>query len=84
MKYSLPPFNQREKRMFLEERILDISSVLFYIPIMGLIISVVSNILLLLSYEALEDFFSTIIYLLTYLYILNLIIDQIISFHKNE
>ena len=84
MKYSLPPFNQREKRMFLEERILDISSVLFYIPIMGLIISVVSNILLLLSYETLEDFFSPIIYLLTYLYILNLIIDQIISFHKNE
>ena len=84
MKYSLPPFNQREKRMFLEERILDISSVLFYIPIMGLIISVVSNILLLLSYETLEDFFSPMIYLLTYLYILNLIIDQIISFHKNE
>ena len=84
MKNSLPPFNQRDKRMFLEERILDISSVLFYIPIMGLIISVVSNILLLLSYETLEDFFSPIIYLLTYLYILNLIIDQIISFHKNE
>ncbi len=84
MKYSLPPFNQREKRMFVEERILNIASVLFYIPIMGLIISVVSNILLLLSYETLEDFFSPIIYLLTYLYILNLIIDQIISFHKNE
>ena len=84
MKYSLPPFNQREKRMFLEERILDISSILFYIPIIGLIISAISNILLYISYESFKDIFSLIIYVLTCFYILNLIIDQLICFQKNE
>ncbi len=84
MKNSLPPFNQRDKRMFLEERILDISSILFYIPIIGLIISAISNILLYISYESFKDIFSLIIYVLTCFYILNLIIDQLICFQKNE
>ena len=84
MKYSLPPFNEREKRIFLEERILDFSSILFRIPVIGLIISVILNILLYKFYDKLEGKFFIVLCSLTCFYILNLIIEQLTSFQKNE
>ena len=84
MKYSLPPFNEREKRIFLEERILDFSSILFRIPVIGLIISVILNILVYKFYDKLEGKFFIVLCSLTCFYILSLIIEQLTSFQKNE
>ena len=36
MKYSLPPFNEKEEREFFEEKILDFSKELFRNPKLGL------------------------------------------------
>ena len=47
MKYSLPPFNEKEQREFFEQKIKDFSMSLFTIKIIGIIISALTNILFL-------------------------------------
>jgi uncharacterized protein YacL len=47
MKYSLPPFNEKEQREFFEQKIHDFSMSLFKIKIVGIIISTLLNFLYL-------------------------------------
>ena len=47
MKYSLPPFNEKEQREFFEQKILDFSMSLFKNKIIGIIISTILNVLYL-------------------------------------
>ena len=47
MKYSLPPFNEKEQREFFEQKILDFSVSLFKNKIIGIIISTILNVLYL-------------------------------------
>ena len=84
MNNSLPYFKQREKRIFIEERILDFSSALFHIPVMGLVESVVLNILFCRFYDKLECKFPSVLFSLTCFFFISIIIEQLISFKTNK
>ena len=50
MKYSLPPFNEKEKREFFEQKILDFSENLFSAPFFGFLLSLIFNMIYLYSW----------------------------------
>ena len=63
MKYSLPPFNEKEQREFFEQKINDFSMSLFNIKIIGIIISTLLNILYLYLCFKKRSTFAIIFYL---------------------
>lgn len=50
MKYSLPPFNEKEPRELFEEKIIDFSSKLFSNKIIGIFIILILNALYIFLY----------------------------------
>ena len=63
MKYSLPPFNEKEQREFFEQKIIDFSMSLFKVKIIGIIISILINILFLYLCFKGRNTFTIILYL---------------------
>ena len=51
MKYNLPPFNEKVTRGYFEQSILDFSTNLFTIPILGLSLAIGINALLIYMYS---------------------------------
>ena len=84
MKYSLPPFNEKEEREFFEEKILDFSKELFRNPKLGLGLSITLNILYIYSYFKSKGVFSILLYLLLAYFGLCLILTRILRLKRNK
>ena len=74
---DLPPFNEREKRSFIEEKILDFSSNLFRNKIFGVGISLVLNIVCFYSYFKKKSSFSILCSLFLLYLILKIILFNV-------
>lgn len=84
MKYSLPPFNEKEKRGALEQKILDFSTELFRNPKLGLGLSIILNILYIYSYFKSKGVISILFYLLFAYFGLCIILTRILRLKRNK
>ena len=84
MKYSLPPFNEKEKRGFIEEKILDFSKQIFRTPIFGIILSVLLNLLFLHMYFSSRSVISILFYLYFIYLIISIILAKTLDLKRNK
>ena len=84
MKYSLPPFNEKEEREFFEEKILDFSKELFRNPKLGLSFVLFLNILFIYAYFKSKSILSIILYLFFVYLLLSLALGTFFDFKRNK
>lgn len=84
MKYSLPPFNEKEEREFFEEKILDFSKELFRNPKLGLSFVLFLNILFIYAYFKSKSILSIILYLFFMYLLLSLALGTFFDFKRNK
>ena len=85
MKYSLPPFNEKEQREFFEQKIKDFSMSLFSDKIIGIIISTLINILFLYLCFKGRSTFAIILYLfLVYSTIIIMVMTKVDNSKENR
>ena len=84
MKYNLPPFNQKEKRVFLEQKILDFSTELFRNPKLGLFLGILLNVLYIYMYFRSKNIISILLYFFFIYLILSIIISKLFKLKRNE
>ena len=84
MNMSLPPFNEKEKRTYIEETILNFSSQLFRNPKLGLALSLILNILYLYSYFKKKSTLSMLFQFILLYLISSIIISKLLNFKNNK
>lgn len=84
MNMSLPPFNEKEKRTYIEETILNFSSQLFRNPKLGLALSLILNILYLYSYFKKKSTLSMLSQFFLLYLISSIIISKLLNFKNNK
>ena len=84
MKYSLPPFNEKEQREFFEQKILDFSMSLFKNKIIGIIISTILNVLYLYICFQKRSITAIIFYLLIVYSTIIMIMTKILNLKENR
>ena len=81
---DLPPFNEKEKRNFIEEKILNFSSNLFRNKIFGIVLSVILNLLYFYSYFSKKSSLSIICSLFLMYLILKIIFVKVFNIQDNK
>jgi hypothetical protein len=84
MKYSLPPFNEIEKREFFEQKILDFSTVLFRNPKLGLSLSISLNLLYIYAYFKSKSVLSIMLYLFLAYLILSIALSKLLGLNRDK
>ena len=84
MKYSLHPFNEKEKREFFEQKILDFSTELFRNPKLGLSLAVALNLLYLYAYFKSRSVFSIILYLFLAYLVLSIVLSYLFGLNRDK
>ena len=84
MKYSLPPFNEKPERGFFEQKIIDFSSELFKIPIIGISLLLIINLLYLYAYFKSRSIISILLYLFLAYLIISLILSKVLNLKRNK
>ena len=84
MKYDLPPFNEKEKRGFFEQRILEFSSMIFKNPIFGISLGIILNLIFLFSYFQSKNCLSTILNIFLVYLMFSIILFQLSNMQKNK
>jgi len=84
MKYSLPPFNEKEKRGFIEEKVLDFSNQIFRTPLFGIILSIFLNLLFLHMYFRSRSVISILFYLYFIYLVISLLLARALGLKRNK
>lgn len=84
MKYSLPPFNEKPKRGFFEQKIFDFSEELFKSPILGISVLLIINLLYLYTYVKSRSLISLLFYLFLAYIILSMIVAKVLGLKRNK
>ena len=84
MKYSLPPFNEKEQREYFEQKIHDFSISLFKNKIIGIIISTILNVLYLYICFQKRSITAIIFYLLIVYSTIIMIMTKIFNLKENR
>ena len=84
MKYSVPPFNEKPKRGFFEQKIFDFSEKLFRTPILGIILLLTLNLLYLYLYFKSRSLISILFYLFLAYLILSILTVNLLGLKRNK
>ena len=84
MKYSLPPFNEVEKREFFEQKILDFSTELFRNPKLGLSLALSLNLLYIYAYFKVKSVLSIILYLFFAYLLLSIVLSKLFGLNRDK
>ena len=84
MKFSLPPFNEKPKRGFFEQKIFDFSEELFKSPILGISVLLIINLLYLYTYVKSRSLISLLFYLFFAYIILSMIVAKVLGLKRNK
>ena len=84
MKISLPPFNEKPKLGFCEQKIFDFSQELFENPIIGISVSLIINLLYLYTYVKSRSLISLLFYLFLAYIILSMIVAKVLGLKRNK
>ena len=84
MKYNFPPFNEKEERNFVEQKIIGFSTELFRNTTFGLILIIVINLLYLYAFFKSISIISIILYLFLMYLILSIVFAKLLNLQKNE
>ena len=84
MKYNLPSFNEKEERIFIEQKILCFSTELFRNPRLGLFLIVFINVLYLYAYFKSKSVISIILYLFLLYIVFSIVSSKLLNLQKNE
>ena len=84
MKYSVPPFNEKPKRGFLEQKIFEFSEELFRTPILGITLLLTLNLLYLYSYFRSRSVISILFYLFLAYLIFSILITNLLGLKRNK
>ena len=84
MKYSLPPFNEKPKRSYIEQKIYDFSFGLFKNPIIGIALLLTLNLLYIYSCIKSRSIFSILLYLYLVYLIISIVLSKVLGFQRNK
>ena len=84
MKYSLHPFNEKEKREFFEQKILDFSTDLFRNPKLGLSLAVALNLLYIYAYFKSKSVISIMLYLFLAYLVLSIVLSKLFDLNRDK
>ena len=84
MKYNLPPFNEKEKRIIIEAKIFDFSSELFRNPKLGLFLVILLNILYIYIYFKTKSIISILLYFFLIYLLSSMIIANLFGIKRNK
>ena len=84
MKYSLPPFNEKPKRGFFEQKIFDFSEELFKTPILGIALLLSLNLVYLYLCVNSRSIISILFYLFLAYLIFSIVLVKILGLKRNK
>ena len=84
MEYSVPPFNEREKRVLIEQTVLDFSTELFRNPKLGLGLASILNILYIYLYFSSRSVTSILLYFSLAYFVLCIILANLLGLKRNK
>ena len=84
MKYNFPPFNEKEKHGFFEQKILDFSKGLFKNKVFGIALALILNIVFFGLYFKSKSCFSIIISIFLVYLIFSIILFQLLNPQINK
>ncbi len=84
MKYSLPPFNEKPKRSYIEQKIFEFSYELFKSPIIGISILLVLNLIYIYTYIKSRSIISVLLYLYLAYLVISLVISKVLRLKRNK
>ena len=84
MKYSLHPFNEKEKREFFEQKILDFSTDLFRNPKLGLSLALALNLLYIYAYFKSKSVISIMLYLFLAYLVLSIVLTKLFDLNRDK
>ena len=84
MEYSVPPFNEREKRVLVEQKVLDFSTELFRNPKLGLGLASFLNILYIYLYFSSRSVTSILLYFSLVYFVLCIILAHLLGLKRNK
>ena len=84
MKYSIPPFNEKEHREYFEQKILDFSTILFRDPKLGLGLGTILNLLYLYSYFKKRSVIFIILYLFLSYLIISILLVKLFNLKRKK
>ena len=84
MNYSVPPFNEREERVLLEQKVLDFSTELFRNPKLGLSFAIILDILYLYLYFNSRSVTSILLYFSLAYFGLSILLSKILGLQRNK
>ena len=84
MKYSLHPFNEKEKREFFEQKILDFSKDLFRNPKLGLSLALALNLLYIYAYFKSKSVISIMLYLFLAYLVLSIVLTKLFDLNRDK
>ena len=84
MKNSIPPFNERTKKGYIEQKIFDFSEELFRTPILGIALLLSLNLLYLYTYFKSRSVISILFYLFLAYLIFSILITHLLGLKRNK
>ena len=84
MEYSVPPFNEKEKRVLVEQKVLDFSTELFRNPKLGLGLALILNILYIYLYFSSRSVTSILLYFSLAYIALCIILSNLLGLKRNK
>ena len=84
MKYSLPPFNEKPKKGFIEQQILNFSKEMFNYPIIGISFLLALNLLYIYSCLKSISIFSLLLYIFLYYLLISIILTKVLGLQRNK
>ena len=84
MKYNLPPFNEKEKHGFFEQKILDFSNDLFKNKTFGIALALILNLVFIFLFFKAKSCLSIIICIFLVYLIFSIILFQLLNLQRNK
>ena len=84
MKYSLPPFNEKPQRSYIEQKIYDFSFGLFKNPIIGIALLLTLNLLYIYSCIKSRSIFSILLYLYLVYLVFSIVLSKVLGLQRNK
>ena len=84
MKYSLPPFNEKPKRSYIEQKIYDFSFGLFKNSILGISLLLILNLLYVYSCIKSRSIFSISLYLYLVYLVISIVLSKLLGLQRNK
>ena len=84
MKYLVPPFNEKPKRGFLEQKVFDFSEELFRTPIVGIALLFALNLVYLYSYFKSRSVISILFFFFFAYLIFSILITNLLGLKRNK